>query len=132
MNKFFLVASVALVASGCAVSPRYNPGPGGWAFRTSLGVFLQITHTCTDTGRLYQSGYGMVMEVVGATPHGVQLIPVGFDGEAIFTFRSRNWKEEIVATYSASFRTDRYSGQAQTWTISSRSIGVGERSRCLI
>ena len=131
MKKFLLVALVALVAAGCAMGPGYNPGLGGWAFRTSRGVFLQITHTCTDYGRLYQSGYGLVKEVVGATPQGVQLDPVGYDREVRVTFQSLNQKGEVVSTYGASFRTDGYSDQAQTWTISSRSTSVGGQSRCL-
>ena len=132
MKRFFLVLLlVALAAAGCAVGPGYNPGLGGWAFRTSLGVFLQITHTCTDYGRLYQSGYGLVKEVVGATPQGVQLDPVGYDREIRLTFQSLNRKGEIIATYNASFRTDQYSNQAQTWTISSGSVGGRKQSRCL-
>ena len=131
MKKFLLVALVALAVGGCAMGPGYNPGLGGWAFRASRGVFLQITHTCTDAGRLYQSGYGLVKEVTGATPQGVQLDPVGYDKDVRLTFQSLNRGGEIVATYNASFRADYYSNQAQTWTISSRSVGGWEQSRCL-
>ena len=131
MKKFLLVALVALVAAGCAMGPGYNPGLGGWAFRTSRGVFLQITHTCTDYGRLYQSGYGLVKEVVGATPQGVQLDPVGYDYQVEVTFQSLNKEGQVVGTYAATFWVSQYTGTAQ-WIISNRSTGGGGiQSHCL-
>lgn len=131
MKRFLLVVLVALVAGGCATGPGYNPGLGGWAFRASRGVFLQITHTCTDYGRLYQSGYGLVKEVVGATPQGVQLDPVGYDHQVEVTFQSLNKDGQVVGTYPATLWVSQYTGTAQ-WIISNRSMGGGgTQSRCL-
>lgn len=133
MKKFWsavMVVLVAVVASGCA-GPGYNPGLGGWAFRSSRGVFLQITHTCTDYGRLYQSGYGLVKEVVGATPQGVQLDPVGYDRLVAVTFQSLNKEGKVIGTYPASFWINQDAG-ADQWIISDRTTGGGGRhSQCL-
>lgn len=121
---------VAVVVSGCAQRYMTPEGPRTHFF-LQRGVMLQVTHTCTDRGVLYQAG-GVVVTVLGATPRNIPLDPVLFDRNINVTFQSLDQNGNVVGTFSQRFPINQRSTTTEIWTISdgNRSGGSGKYSRC--
>ncbi len=105
---------------------------GGAIVLAQRGMTLQVTHTCTDLGRLYQTGVGLVADIRGAEPREFFLEPaVWGDREIQVTFQSLDQNDKVVGVYAEKFNTDRTS-TTKTWIISNRRFGGsgGTHSSC--
>ncbi|MDO8569339.1 MAG: hypothetical protein Q7R89_00930 [bacterium] len=128
MKKLFALLVLAmLVVSGCATIGAPMGRERVWFLQR--GVLLQVTHTCTDHGRLYQAGVGLVANIHGAEPQEIPLGPaIWGDREIRATLQSLNAAGKVVKVYVESFSIDQYSTMAQTWLISDGG-GGGNPSR---
>ena len=128
MRQLFILA-LAVMASGCATVG------GRTVVFLQRGIILTVIHTCTDKAMVYQSGRGMVAEVVGATPADLLLGPAILGDREIGVTVQSFANGRVVGTSSMGFNIDRNSTTSQTWTISDdrTSGGWGQgmrRSRC--
>jgi hypothetical protein len=134
--KIFVLALVALATSACTASIRTPYGIQQYVF-WQRGIILQVTHTCTDKGRLYQAGEGLIAEIVGAEPRDIPLMPAMLGDQQIqVTLQSIDESNKAVQIFVETFHIDYYSTTAQTWIITNSRSGYwgggggGRRSWC--
>lgn len=118
-----LILLAAFFAFGCAM--KYNTPTGTQVhFFLQRGVMLQVVHTCTDKGVLYQAG-GVAITILGATPRDVPLDPILFSRAINVTFQSLDPSDKVIATFTQQFYIDPNSTTSETWVISKDSSGGG-------
>lgn len=126
MNKFFraLVVLVAVATSGCAT---VNTPQGSRTFvYVQRGIMLQVTHTFTDTARIYQAGSASEFSISGAMPRNVPLGPATWGDQTIYvTLQSLNELGEVVMSCSASFQIDGNSTVARTLFVGKSTVSTG-------
>lgn len=137
MKNFLVFLLLAL--AGCTLSvgqphrrPQYqilDLGVGALVL-AQRGIDLQVTHTCTDRGKLYQAGVGLIADIRGAEPREFFLEPAaGSKLEIHVTFQSLDQNDKIVGVYVEKFNTKRT--PVQTWVIGGRQSGSGgKHSSC--
>lgn len=132
MKRLFVVwAFIAGMMSACATI--HTPTGVQRHLFFQRGIILMITHTCSDHGRLYQAGRGLVADVRGAEPANVPMVPVVFgDREIQMTFQSLDEAGRVRTVFVERFLIDDWSTTSQTWTISDSNWtgGGGRQSRC--
>lgn len=131
MKKLFILALVAVAVSGCAVKYQTPRGSSTHVF-WQRGIMLMVTHTCTDHGKVYQAGRGLVADIIGAEPVNIPLDPAPIGSREIqVTLQSLDQNGNAKFVFVERFQIDYYSTTSQTWTISDSGwSGGGRQARC--
>lgn len=126
LTRAIFALSLLSTLTGCAQVMM----PGGQRQRVLFlqrGVIVQVVHTCTDHGRLYQAG-GVVVDILGAEPRDIPMTPAIFgDDQISVTFQSLDASGKVVRTHSASFYVDQQSTTTQSMVISDQYSGWSGR-----
>ncbi len=129
--KRILVALLLAMLSACANIVTPTGTERHWF--PQRGIVLQVIHTCTSVGNLYQAGRGHVRSIVGPQPVEVPLGPgIYGDRDITVSFQSLDDNGRVVGTYIERFAIDQYSTTARTWLIGRGGWTGGHRtSQCV-